>query len=331
MQPTLVKATFEDYPCIQNLARFYVYDLSRTCGFISKDLSAPKDGLYKSFDYKCYFEEEGRHPYLIKVNDELAGFLLIHKEGTCSKTDWNMGEFFILAKFQGKGIGFQAAQEIWKLLPGKWEVSVIPENMPALKFWRKAIQNFTNNKFHEEIKKINYDKDQPTRHILSFLSDVSIADVEPFSVQKAIHTDIPEMVALSDQKRKSYERAQPQFWKRSHNANAAQTAWFTELLKKEDYLLFVAKDKAEQMQGFIIASWVKVPEVYNPGQTLIIDDFCVKEPSLWQSVGGALLSKIKEFKAEQVVIVCGNHDHAKSTFLEKSGLSVSSKWYVGTL
>jgi predicted acetyltransferase len=331
MHPTLVKATLEDYPCIQNLARFYVYDLSRTCGFISKDWAAPNDGLYESFDYKCYFEEKDRHPYLIKVNDELAGFVLIHKEGTCSKTDWNMGEFFILAKFQGKGVGYQTAKEIWKIFPGNWEISVIPENIPALKFWRKSIQTFTNNQFREEIKKISYDKDQPYRHILSFSSDNSIPDVEPLAVHKATVADIPDMVALSDQKRKAYERVQPQFWKHSENANSIQAAWFTELLEREDYLLFVTKNKTDEMLGFVIAQRVKAPEVYNPGSTLMIDDFCVKEPSLWQSCGGALLSKLKEFKAEQVVIVCGNHDHVKSEFLGKNGLSVSSKWYVGIL
>ena len=103
------------------------------------------------------------------------------------------------------------------------------------------------------------------------------------------------------------------------------------MLKKEDYLLFVAKDQTGQVQGFVIAQWVKVPEVYNPGTTLMIDDFCVKEPSVWQSIGGALLSKLKEFKAEQVIIVCGYHDQPKSTFLEKSGLYAASKWYVGVL
>ena len=331
MHPTLVKATLQDYPCIQNLARFYVYDLSRTCGFISKDWAAPKDGLYESFDYKCYFEEKDRHPYLIKVNDELAGFMLIHKEGTCSKTDWNMGEFFILAKFQGKGIGFKAAKEIWTLFPGNWEDSVIPENTPALKFWRKSIKSFSNNQFCEEIKQVSYDKAQPYRHILSFSSDVSIPTIESFSVQKATLTDIPEMVLLSDQKRKSYETAQLQFWKCSDNANSMQATWFAELLEREDYLLFVTKSKTDEILGFVIAQWVKAPEVYNPGTTLMIDDFCVKEPPLWQSCGGALLSKLKEFKPDQVVIVCGNHDQPKSEFLEMNSLSVSSKWYVGSL
>lgn len=33
----IISATISDYPIVQNMARFYVYDISRHCGFISKD------------------------------------------------------------------------------------------------------------------------------------------------------------------------------------------------------------------------------------------------------------------------------------------------------
>ncbi|MCW8410584.1 hypothetical protein OQJ13_16515 [Legionella sp. PATHC035] len=40
-------ATLDDYPTIHNMARFYVYELSRDCGFISDDWALPSDGLYE--------------------------------------------------------------------------------------------------------------------------------------------------------------------------------------------------------------------------------------------------------------------------------------------
>ena len=43
--------------------------------------------------------------------------------------DWNMGEFFVLAKFQGQGVGSQVAKQIVKEHPGKWSVAVMPENI----------------------------------------------------------------------------------------------------------------------------------------------------------------------------------------------------------
>jgi hypothetical protein len=43
----IIPATIKDYPAIQNMARFYVYDLSRSCGFISNEWNIPADGLYE--------------------------------------------------------------------------------------------------------------------------------------------------------------------------------------------------------------------------------------------------------------------------------------------
>ncbi|HAT4455397.1 TPA: GNAT family N-acetyltransferase [Legionella pneumophila] len=162
------EASLDDYLTIQNMARFYVYDLSRECGFISEDWALPADGLYESFDFKNYFEESTRKAFLIKIGNELAGFALLNQEGLYPDTAWNMGEFFITAKFQGKGLGYLAASELWKRHPGLWEVSVIPENKPALAFWRNIISRVTAGNYQEEIKTINYDPHQPHRVIFRF-------------------------------------------------------------------------------------------------------------------------------------------------------------------
>lgn len=161
-------ATLDDYPTIQNMARFYVYELSRDCGFISDDWALPSDGLYESFDFKKYFEEPTRKAFLIKVGNELAGFALLNHEGVYPYTAWNMGEFFITAKFQGKGLGYLVSSELWKMHPGLWEVSVTPENKRGLSFWRKTISKITMGNFQEEIKTINYDPHQPQRVIFRF-------------------------------------------------------------------------------------------------------------------------------------------------------------------
>lgn len=84
-KPRLIKAILSDYPVIQNMARFYVYDMSRTCGFISEDWVCPKNGLYESFDFKGYFEENDRYAFLIKIDDELVGFVLINKASILRK------------------------------------------------------------------------------------------------------------------------------------------------------------------------------------------------------------------------------------------------------
>lgn len=175
------QATLDDYPTIQNMARFYVYDLSRECDFISEDWACPADGLYESFDFKNYFKEPTRKAFLIMIGDELAGFALLNQEGLYSDTAWNMGEFFILAKFQGKGIGHLAASQIWKTHEGLWEVSVIPENKRGLTFWRKIISNFTHGNYQEKIKTIDYDSHQSKRVIFHF--NTKVQDSKPLESQ----------------------------------------------------------------------------------------------------------------------------------------------------
>lgn len=168
--PQIIPATLADYPTIQNMARFYVYDMSRECGLNSTDWACPDDGLYECFDFKHYFTDSDRQAYLIKVNKELAGFVLIYQTGEQPNIQWNMGEFFILARVQHRGIGRLAAQQVWQNHPGVWEITVIPENQRALQFWRKSITATVNHNFVEEIKlkKGRSDPDQPNRIFLTF-------------------------------------------------------------------------------------------------------------------------------------------------------------------
>jgi predicted acetyltransferase len=163
---SIVHASINDYPVIQNMARFYVYDISRYCGFISKIWEIPADGLYECFDSITYFDVADRHSFLIKVDEELAGFAIVDKEVKNKNADWNIDEFFILAKFQGKNVGKYVAREVFAKFPGHWEVSVLPQNTLALKFWQNAIPY----PYVEAVVDVDYDQDQPQRIVLSFIS-----------------------------------------------------------------------------------------------------------------------------------------------------------------
>lgn len=169
-EPTIsiIEATLDDYPLVQNMARFYVYDLSRDCGHISSDWAIPENGLYECFDFKNYFEDSSCKAYLVKVYDEIAGFVLLNQATKNPVNIWNMGQFFIIAKFQREGIATRVAHDIWKMHPGKWEVSVIPENKTALVFWEKVIRKFTHGSFIKQIKIVTHDVDQPRRVIFEF-------------------------------------------------------------------------------------------------------------------------------------------------------------------
>ncbi|RYE06625.1 MAG: GNAT family N-acetyltransferase [Rickettsiaceae bacterium] len=146
----IIKASLADYPIIQNMARFYVYDRTKYMGW-----ECPETGLYECIDFQHYFNSKAKIAYLIRIKDELAGFVLINKEHLIEAVDWNIGEFFILAKFQSHGIGTRVATEIIKSLPGKWSIAVMPENKKAISFWRKLVTNISYGKYSEVLKLAN--------------------------------------------------------------------------------------------------------------------------------------------------------------------------------
>ncbi len=149
MNISITTATTQEMPIIQNMARFYAYDISKSCGFYELfDWSFPENGLYEGPDVSKYWEPNC-YPFLIRVDDELAGFALINKVGSISDIDWNMGEFFIVGKFQGKGVGKQVAFELFSKFPGQWEVMQMPPNLPAIKFWKKIVAQYSSNQFTE--------------------------------------------------------------------------------------------------------------------------------------------------------------------------------------
>ncbi len=188
-QARLIPATLADYPVIQNMARFYVYDISRSCGFTSHEWACPKNGMYECFDFKIYFTEENRRAFLIKVDDELAGFVLLHKQFKDEEFYWEIGEFFIFGKFQGKRIGEKIAREIWQQFQGSWKVSVIPENIPAYGFWKRVIAAHTNEHFTESVEKVDFDVHQPQRIIFKFESS-------PYHLRLATIEDAAAIVDL---------------------------------------------------------------------------------------------------------------------------------------
>ncbi len=79
-----------------------------------------------------------------------------------------MGDFFILGKFQGQGIGRQVAHQLWNMYLGLWQVAVIPENKPAIEFWKKTIEDYTADNYQVENKTVDCNVEQFVRLIFTF-------------------------------------------------------------------------------------------------------------------------------------------------------------------
>ncbi|MGE4348846.1 MAG: GNAT family N-acetyltransferase [Candidatus Berkiella sp.] len=143
----LIKATLVDKPMIEHMWYYYVYDLTRYCGFMRG--GNPTELSFKSDDLTKYFIVPHNHLYLVNIDDEISGFVLVKKLEIMPAVDWFLSEFYIVSKFQGTGIGSAVAKEIFEKFPGEWSVGVLPENAGALKFWRKLISEYVFDNFHE--------------------------------------------------------------------------------------------------------------------------------------------------------------------------------------
>lgn len=168
----LILATLNKYSIIQNMGRFYVYDMSQYFGR-EEGWAIPEDGLYECIDFKKYWDVKDSFPFLVRYRDEIAGFVIVDKKGSNSEIDFNMAQFFILRRFTNKGIGKYVAQEFFKKFPGVWEVMVIPGNEGAYRFWRAAIKSYTNNNFNEYTRDIAHFNNN-RKNIFKFDSRVAL-------------------------------------------------------------------------------------------------------------------------------------------------------------
>ena len=131
---------------IYNLMQLYTYELS----FFedeTTDFKLLDNGLYKISKYiELYWKEEKRHPYILKCNDEIAGFVLER----FNEDDKNeIAEFFVLNKYRKLGAGTFMAKEMFKRYKGKWEIRTLLKNKRAQEFWRKVVKEVSNNNYKE--------------------------------------------------------------------------------------------------------------------------------------------------------------------------------------
>ncbi|MGD6843560.1 GNAT family N-acetyltransferase [Bacillus infantis] len=157
MNVTLSLCPHEDKTVLSNLIQLYRYDSSE---FDGRVLSQHGLYSYKYLDHQ--WTEDYRRPFIVKVDGEIAGFVLVILDvpgefTKLSNEETNViSDFFILRKFRGRGIGRQVAFSIFEQFKGAWEVKQTYENKPAYAFWKKVISEFTKgSSYQEEILESN--------------------------------------------------------------------------------------------------------------------------------------------------------------------------------
>ena len=114
----------------------YLGELSQFAA-IEKNTEGQYD--YPYLDY--YWREPDRHPFIISLDDEAAGFLLVREDmdpadGT-SLTE--IAELYILPAFRQRSVASTAIKEVLGYFPGNWRAAVLRTNDVAYSFWRQLI------------------------------------------------------------------------------------------------------------------------------------------------------------------------------------------------
>jgi predicted acetyltransferase len=162
-------ASLDEQPILANLIQLYAHDFSE---FHDVEFGADGRFVYKSLP--LYWLESGRHPFLVRVGGKLAGFVLAQRgsqvsvqPGSQVSADpvvWDMAEFFILRGFRRLRVGTNVALNVWRQLPGRWEIRVMESNQPALRFWERATAAFTG----ESLQPVSFDKDGEAWRVFIF-------------------------------------------------------------------------------------------------------------------------------------------------------------------
>ncbi len=146
MQVEIAPAPAGDKPILQRMMQLYQYDFSE---FDGADLDA--HGCYR-YDYlDHYWVEKGRFPFIIRVDGQLAGFVLVNEHTHVAGNERSIAEFFVMRKYRRQGVGKRAALAVFDRLPGKWEVQQMSTNRPAQEFWRSTIGAYTGGRFTETV------------------------------------------------------------------------------------------------------------------------------------------------------------------------------------
>lgn len=108
---------------------------------------------YKYFD--LYFTEDDRDAFFVREQEtnKLLGFVMINTYMQKCTDGHSIAELMIIPKYRRNKIGKKVAFECFNLYKGNWEVSPSFGSNSAYLFWKKVIDEYTNddNKLNDGI------------------------------------------------------------------------------------------------------------------------------------------------------------------------------------
>jgi predicted acetyltransferase len=142
MELRLEKIEKNGISTLNHLVELASYDLSEWSG-----RNINENGLFvDNFNSQIWFEDDNFKPFYIRVDGNLAGFVIIRR---MEEQLMYLNHFFVLRKYRRQSIGRQAVIQAFDRYPGQWRVNQFDWNIPAQNFWRRVIKDYTNDNYTE--------------------------------------------------------------------------------------------------------------------------------------------------------------------------------------
>lgn len=117
----------------------YLHDLSE---FGLTFYTLDDRGVWMPDHRESWLEDDGDHPLILVHEGRRVGFALVNQAPSPHmrpEMDFRLSEFFVLRGHRGAGIGRRAALALFDRFRGRWEISALPRNEPAIRFWRRVV------------------------------------------------------------------------------------------------------------------------------------------------------------------------------------------------
>jgi predicted acetyltransferase len=147
MQITKVEQNGKDI--LRQLITLFLHDLSE----FNSDLEINQsNGLFEFDVFEWFFEKEGLTPFFIHEEDKIIGFILLQSGQFSNQefADYVLNSFFIIKKYRRRGLGKEACKEFFKQFPGRYAISQVKTNTPAIHFWKSIYKSFSIEFYEKE-------------------------------------------------------------------------------------------------------------------------------------------------------------------------------------
>jgi predicted acetyltransferase len=131
-----------DREWLGNVYPLYLHDLSE---FDDHYYTLNERGLWEPDYLPSWLEGDTDHPLIISESGCRIGFALVNEGPSpylMPGIGFRLSEFFVLRHHRRHGFGLQAAFALFGRFCGKWQLTVLPRNKPAICFWDRIISEY---------------------------------------------------------------------------------------------------------------------------------------------------------------------------------------------